>query len=735
MVFPQKEHVMKSWITNAMVIALVGATAASSSCSSGPSGSADETNGGSVETDLKIGRTTQIRSVGYTVAGPNGFTRTGSLDVSHHREAEGTVSDVPAGGPYTITLTASSTDGNVTCTGSKSGIVVTCPGTREQDENNIRLICSRNHLGREWGDMDWRSNAKTFVLGVEIKLACLNDAGAPEACAPATACPAGQVCGQASDGCGGMIACGTCPAGQACDVKNHCVCIPQATCPVGQTCGTAPDGCGGTMICGTCSSGTVCGPDNACHDAPCDISSTTTACLQVRGSTGTCLQCAQSNGCLDPAAGGGACEDIPGTQTHLMGPLPDGRMCTVATSAGPAVFESPTETETQICMQTLDEIFSSKCSRDGTLTGCLCGTTPASPCLSGAITPTGPLFDLYACDFNTINQVQNKFLLPSGSSQANGIVQCLGAFGCDCFQDKVCNPLTACPAGRVCGSIPNGCGGTVTCGTCPAGQSCTIQGTCCQPATTCPAGVTCGTAPDGCGGTINCGTCPSGQSCTSQGTCCQPTGTCPPGAVCGTVPDGCGGTINCGTCVGETVCAPDHTCHSIIGACGLQGNTRDCLLAQDKPGQSSCLQCVLANGCLDPALSGGACEDVPGTLPHFAGTLPDGRSCTASSDAGSAVLSPSETETQICLQALGNIFSSQCAATLQLTPCFCGATDAAQCVSCAVTPVGPLFDLYACDINTTSCSVVQTDFTVPTFGVGMANAIAECAGAFNCNCF
>src|SRR5262249_31972403 len=139
---------------------------------------------------------------------------------------------------------------------------------------------------------DWRFNAKTFVLGVEIKLACLNDVGvdgSPEACVPATACLDGQVCGQASDGCGRMIECGTCPVGQACDVNNYCVCIPLATCLVGRICGTAPDGCGGTMTCGTCSPGTICGSDNLCHDAPCDISSTTTACLQPRGMTGICL--------------------------------------------------------------------------------------------------------------------------------------------------------------------------------------------------------------------------------------------------------------------------------------------------------------------------------------------------------------------------------------------------------------------------------------------------------------
>jgi hypothetical protein len=56
-------------------------------------------------------------------------------------------------------------------------------------------------------------------------------------------------------------------------------------------------------------------------------------------------------------------------------------------------------------------------------------------------------------------------------------------------------------------------------------------------------------------------------------------------------------------------------------------------------------------------------------------------------------------------------------------------------VSCSVTPTGPLFDLYACDMNSASCSTVLTNFTVPIFGVGMANALVQCASAFDCNCF
>jgi hypothetical protein len=68
-----------------------------------------------------------------------------------------------------------------------------------------------------------------------------------------------------------------------------------------------------------------------------------------------------------------------------------------------------------------------------------------------------------------------------------------------------CTPAT-CPAGQ-CGTLDDGCGGTITCGctgfdTCGGGG---VAGMCgCTPATSCPAGFQCGTIDDGCGGTVDC---------------------------------------------------------------------------------------------------------------------------------------------------------------------------------------------------------------------------------------
>ena len=81
----------------------------------------------------------------------------------------------------------------------------------------------------------------------------------------AEAC-AGKDCGQQSDGCGGVIDCGSCPAGSICGVGGPSLCgappctkIPEAVACAGKSCGEVGDGCGGTWNCGSCTGGESCG--------------------------------------------------------------------------------------------------------------------------------------------------------------------------------------------------------------------------------------------------------------------------------------------------------------------------------------------------------------------------------------------------------------------------------------------------------------------------------------------
>ena len=90
-----------------------------------------------------------------------------------------------------------------------------------------------------------------------------------KACVPATACPAGDDCGYAPDGCGGLISCGVCPTGQSCGVGNPPVpnkcgkgtqsCTPKTCAAQKLECGPAADGCGAKIdSCGQCDIGQLC---------------------------------------------------------------------------------------------------------------------------------------------------------------------------------------------------------------------------------------------------------------------------------------------------------------------------------------------------------------------------------------------------------------------------------------------------------------------------------------------
>jgi hypothetical protein len=191
---------------------------------------------------------------------------------------------------------------------------------------------------------------------------------------------------------------------------------------------------------------------------------------------------------------------------------------------------------------------------------------------------------------------------------------------------SACKPTTCAAQGIECGPAGNGCGGIIPdCGKCATGLRCggpnalskcvsPSIGTACVPKTCLELGVECGLAGDGCGGTLTCGTCPGGKQCGADGAyskCVTPTplgadgGACVPKTCadylaqnkdCGPQSDGCGSQINCGTCTapefcggggpskcavsGGGVCTP-KTCADFVGKCGAQPNgcggvTADC---------------------------------------------------------------------------------------------------------------------------------------------------------------
>jgi len=147
-----------------------------------------------------------------------------------------------------------------------------------------------------------------------------------------------------------------------------------------------------------------------------------------------------------------------------------------------------------------------------------------------------------------------------------------------------CTPTTCTAQGKNCGTISDGCGGTLNCGsTCPANQTCGGGGTAnvcgCTPTTCAAQGKNCGMISDGCGKTLDCGDCQGQQSCGGGGkanVCGSPT--CTPesnSAFCARVGKNCGsvtGTDNCGATRTVSSCG---SCTS-PDTCGGGGKTNVC---------------------------------------------------------------------------------------------------------------------------------------------------------------
>jgi hypothetical protein len=242
-----------------------------------------------------------------------------------------------------------------------------------------------------------------------------------------------------------------------------------------------------------------------------------------------------------------------------------------------------------------------------------------------------------------------------------------------------CSPITSCPAGDNCGTIPNGCGGTLSCGgTCTPIDQCHVascvsnvctnaaatNGTACNDANACTTGEVCTSGTCGGGTPVTCtasdqchvaGTCnPATGVCSnpaaSNGTACNDGNACTSGDVCtsGT----CGGTAV--TCTASDQCHVAGTCNPVNGVCsnpaannGTACNDGNACTTSDVCTSGTCGgtavtctasdQCHLAgtcnpaNGvCSNPAKSNGtACND--GNL------CTTGDVCTSGTCGGTAV--------------------------------------------------------------------------------------------------
>jgi hypothetical protein len=85
-------------------------------------GAAIESDGsmGEIGLALQLPGGTTIQTASFAITGPRGFSRTGNIDVSASTKLTALIGGIPAGNGYQITLTATTTDGSTSCTGTAS---------------------------------------------------------------------------------------------------------------------------------------------------------------------------------------------------------------------------------------------------------------------------------------------------------------------------------------------------------------------------------------------------------------------------------------------------------------------------------------------------------------------------------------------------------------------------------------------------------------------------------------
>jgi hypothetical protein len=402
-------------------------------------------------------------------------------------------------------------------------------------------------------------------------------------CKKATCDTAGgdRYCGKIGDGCGGTLDCGsTCPkAGWQC-VDNICTgiagaCTPATCDTVGDNryCGKVGNGCGGELDCGAtcpklgweCVDNTCVGAASVCTKLTCDTASGDRYCGKVGDGCGGTLDC----GATCPKSGwqciNHLCTGSPGTCTKA----------TCETASG----DRYCGTISDGCGGTLD------CGTTCPKSGWVCG--PDQIC-------KGPP---EVCTKNSCDTASGDRYCGTMGDGCGGKLECgttCPKSGWVCGTNQICQgPPGVCtqlscglPNGqRYCGTIGDGCGGSLECGTtCPTAgwecrnNLCVGSSTACTPlsCTTANGDQYCGSIGDGCGGTLNCGTCSKPGWVCDANLCKGPAGVCTKHTCdtasgdeyCGVIGDGCGGTLDCGATCGKSgwLCE-NHLCKGPATVC------------------------------------------------------------------------------------------------------------------------------------------------------------------------
>jgi hypothetical protein len=283
--------------------------------------------------------------------------------------------------------------------------------------------------------------------------------------------------------------------------------------------------------------------------------------------------------------------------------------------------------------------------------------------------------------------------------------------GHPCEGDQTCCDQLVC--------VVSGPGNARRCTSCPAGTV-FVGGTCCTPVATCPAGQACGTAPDGCGGTLACGTCAACQICGSGNTCVTAADGSPcPGGVC------CAGT--CQACCTDADCpASTNRCSKLVCAAG-----------QCRP---TVVVCPPPDPCHDPGACDPATGVCSNPAKPDGTPCDSGDKCTTGDTCRAGVCTAGRTRACANATTCGtftcNPATGQCDVfhpNPDATPCDDGnaCTQGDTCIAGVCTGGNPVVcppAIDACHLQG-SCDPATGTCTNPPAPVGTACGMASCSGS------
>ncbi|MET0793611.1 MAG: hypothetical protein ABW061_18975 [Polyangiaceae bacterium] len=128
--------------------ALLATVACSDTSSSGqlPVSARGDEQSGELGLSLQLASGQSVSSVSYTIIGPNGFSKVGTIDVSSSSAIAATIGSLPAGSGFSIALSATSSDGQAQCSGSASFTVI----AHQTTPVAVSLLC---HQGARTGSV------------------------------------------------------------------------------------------------------------------------------------------------------------------------------------------------------------------------------------------------------------------------------------------------------------------------------------------------------------------------------------------------------------------------------------------------------------------------------------------------------------------------------------------------------------------------------------------------------